>query len=45
MNNERNEMSQSNGETTATTNDVKTEEKRDKVDDHDHLWIDIGGEG
>lgn len=39
MNNERNnEMKPNENETT----DTKIEEKRD---DHDHLWIDLGGEG
>ena len=42
MNNERNEMNKSNGEIVKPTPEPKTDEKRDE---HDHLWIDLGGEG
>jgi len=47
MNNERTNSVTKNGEptkdTTEPTTKTKPEEKRD--DDHDHLWIDLGGEG
>ncbi len=45
MNKERNDMKQSNGETTVTTNET-TDERRDKVDwiDRD-FYTEHGGEG